>query len=272
MRKRKLLPPVDWLQGRANEIWSERNENSVEEALYELVEYYDPLNYTINYGFPLWRGRECEHANGFKSISEVHYPPAAKAKVGRINDPGLPLLYTSFTQLTALSEIRAETGDIVQVVGYDMHSDYPIRSLTLGEFANVHLRGQGNLPSFVGDKINNILLKMDFEPGLSFIFLDSFLAALMSNQEAESMNYVHCRTLARILFGKYPNVSAIHYPSVIRSGAMNLAIKPNVADSALSVAGTTVLKINEKFDYGLYRFSILRNSTRFSENGSILWS
>lgn len=272
MKKRILLPPINWLQDRANEIMLESDERAVEEGLRAILRYYEPLNYTLGYGAPLWRGRKCDTDKGFRSLSEVHYPPAESAGSGRVNDDGSPLLYVSFTQLTALTEIRAEPGDVVHVVGYRTRKDKPIRCFTLGEFANVHLRGQGHLPSEVSERINRILLKMDFEAGLSFVFLDAFLASVMADQKMESMNYIHSRTLARLLFEKYPDISGVHYPSVARGGAMNLAVKPNVADGALDFMGTSVLDIDEKFDFGLYRFSVMRCATEFDTDRTIKWS
>lgn len=272
MKEKRRLPPIDWLQDRANEVMLQRDERAVEEGLRAILRYYEPLNYTLGYGAPLWRGRKCQTDKGFNSLFDVHYPPAGSTGFGRVNDGGSPLLYVSFTQLTALTEIRAEPGDIVHVVGYRTRSDKPIRCFTLGEFANVHFRGQGHLPSDVSERINRILLKMDFEPGLSFVFLDAFLASVMADQNMESMNYIHSRTLARLLFEKYPDISGVHYPSVARGGAMNLAVKPNIADDALGFMGTSVIAIDEKFDFGLYRFSVVRCATEFDADLTIKWS
>lgn len=88
---------------------------------------------------------------------------------------------------------------------------------------------------------------------------------------------MHSCTLSKLLLEKYPGIEAIHYPSVAREGSMNLAIKPAVADQALRVAGTSVLYIKNRYDYGLYDFKIVRDAKiireakRVSEVGEIEW-
>jgi hypothetical protein len=49
---------------------------------------------------------------------------------------------------------------------------------------------------------------------------------------------------------------------------MNLAIKPEVADSALQFAGTSILLMDDLFDHNLYRFSVVRNAQGFRYDGN----
>lgn len=270
MGHKRLLPPIDWLQKRAKEISAENDERAVEEGLNSILEFYEPLNYELIYKSGLWRARKCNE-DGFSSFSEMHYPPRDLTSPGRANDQASPLLYASFTQLTALHEVCVTAGDHVQILAYKMPEVRPIRCFTLGEFAMVHLRGHGNLPPGAHDRLNAILRKLEFEVGLSFIFLDAFLAALMKGEHEQANRYVHSRTLARIIFKKYPAVEAIHYPSVARAGAMNLAIRPATADTALSFLGTSVLSIGNVFDYGLCRFRPLKSAARLADGGQFMW-
>jgi hypothetical protein len=181
------------------------------------------------------------------------------------------MLYVSFTTFTAMKEVGAQVGDYLQMIGYSMNKDRPLRTLILGEFTNIHKRGQGNLPGDINAKLNDILNKMGFEPGLSFVFMDAFLSGIFADQKMAEVGYMHSRILASLLFELYPNIEAIHYPSVARGGAMNLAIKPAAADNALQIAGTSVLRIENQYDHGLYRFTVLRNAAGFSMEGSIDW-
>ena len=272
MKSKRLLPPIDWLQERAKEISAEKDERVVEAGLRTILEYYEPLNYNLTYESGLWRARKCKDETGFDLFSEMHYPPIHLTGTGRANDEASPLLCVSFTQLTALREVCVKVGDRVQVIAYKLQREKPIRSFTLGEFATVHLRGHGNLPGGAGDLLNTILHKLKFEPGLSFIFLDAFLAALMKGEDEQANGYVHSRVLARIIFERYPAIEAIHYPSVARNGAMNLAVRPNIADAGLSFLGTSVLSISNVFDYGLCRFSELKSATQLASGGRFMWS
>lgn len=270
-KKKKFIPPIDQLQAAASRILSERKEYLIRDGLRFFLNHYEPLNYEMTYGTPLWRIRKCRDCTGFSNISEVHYPPPHFTKAGRINEPGAPMLYVTFNTFTAMKEVGAKVGDYLQIVGYSMTERRPIRSLILGEFTNVHKRGQGNLSGDVSTKLNEILCKMAFEPGLSFVFMDAFLSGILADPEMVDLDYIHSRVLGSLLFEKYPGIQAIHYPSVALKGAMNIVIKPDAADEALQISGTSVLRIDGLFDYDLYRFSVIRNAQGFWQDGSINW-
>lgn len=272
MKQIRRLPPVDWLQEQANEILDERDERRIAAALGEILDYYEPVNYHLAYGLGLWRARLCEDETGFGSLSKMHYPPVNYSKVGRANDSNSPLLYTSLTQLTALREVRVRPGDVVQVMAYKMDRRDPIRSFTLGEFASVHLGGRSNFPDAGRKQLNSILHKLKFEPGLSFVFMDAFLASVMIDKREQASGYVHSRVLARLIFQKYPSLEAIHYPSVAREGAVNVAIKPAAADRTLKFLGTSVLLVEKTFDFGLCRFRVLKSATKLADDSQFLWA
>lgn len=271
MKQTRPLPPVDWLQEQANEILDESDERNIEAALGEILDYYEPVNYHLAYGSGLWRARPCKDETGFGSFPKMHYPPVNCSKAGRANDSNSPLLYTSLTQLTALREVQVRPGDLVQVMAYKMDRRDPIRSFTLGEFASIHLGGRSNFPDAGRDQLNSILHRLKFEPGLSFVFMDAFLAAVMIDKREHASGYVHSRVLARLIFQKYPSLEAIHYPSVAREGAMNIAIKPAAADRALKFLGTSVLLIEKTFDFGLCRFRVVKSATELADDGCFVW-
>lgn len=271
MKQTRCLPPVDWLQEQANEILDERDERRIAAVLGEILDCYKPVNYHLAYGSGLWRARLCEDETGFGSFSKMHYPPANCSKAGRANDSNSPLLYTSLTQLTALREVQVSPGGLVQIMAYKMNQHDPIRCFALGEFSSVHLGGRSNLPDAVRNGLNSILHRLKFEPGLSFVFLDAFLAALMTGKQEHENGYVHSRVLARLVFRKYPMLEGIHYPSVAREGAMNIAVRPAAADRALKFLGTSVLQIEKTFDFGLCRFRVLKSATKLAGDGQFLW-
>jgi len=257
MGKKKLIPPIDQLQAEATKILLERNGNMLRKMLTAFLSYYEPLNYCFTYGAPLWRIRKSYDPNGFATTSEVHYPPSHCTKAGRMNEPGLPILYVTFTPFTAMKEVNAKIGDHLHMISYTMREDRPIRTLLLGEFTNVHKGGQGNLSNEIANKLEGILGKMDFEPGLSFIFMDAFLSSILSDPKMADANYT--------------SIEAIEYPSVARVGSMNLAIKPEVADEALQINWTSVIRIDNQFDHGLYRYTVVRTAEGFWGDGIIDW-
>jgi RES domain-containing protein len=273
MSQRMKLPPIDQLQSEATALRAEHDPQVLYERMRSFLAPYGVFNYTIRqYGAPLWRARLCADSNGYSRLGDVHYPPPSKARIGRLNEQGSPLLYVCFTAFTAFSEVKANLGDILHTVRYELRR--PLRTLLLGEINNVHKRGQGLLPGDASSEITTKLLGRISTTAarLSFVFMDAFLSAVLSDPQSEQRDHLHSRTLARVLLEQNPAIEAITYPSVASDGSMNLAIRPAAADEALRITGTTIVHVDKQYDYGLFDFTIIRNSTSFSEAGEIRWS
>lgn len=266
------LPPIDHLQLEATSILTETDGNGLYKKWCNFLRHYEAINYSLSYDFPLWRARKCIDSTGFANTGELYYPPPSITKAGRVNEAGAPVLYLSFSKFTTLYEIGARQGDYVHLAGYSMNKDRPLRTLIIGEINNVHKRGQGLLPGRLSEEINKILNGLSFETGYSFVFMDAFLAGVLSDRNAGTNNYLHSRTLCKALLEKYEGIDAIHYPSVALEGSMNLAIIPKAADKALRVMGTSVMVIEKEYDYGLFRFRLIRYSKSPLANGVIVWT
>ncbi len=263
------LPRIDYLQEEAKAILAESDDEILCKKWRALLRYYDAINYDFSYDWPLWRARKCTDCSGFTNIAELNHPPPGITKVGRVNEAGAPVLYLSFNKFTAFREIEAEQGDYVHMVGYSMKR--PLKAIIVGEIINVHKRGQGLLPGKMSEEINKILNGLSLENGFSVVFMDAFLAGVLSDRNAGSDNYLHSRTLCKVLLEKYKGIEAIHYPSVALEGSMNLAIIPKAADEALKFMGTHVVLMEKQYDYGLSRFRLLRYATNHFDNGAIDW-
>lgn len=270
MSKNKIIPPIDHLQEAAKSIKSDSNPTSIEDKLRRFIQHYDILNYEIK-SEVLWRARKAPSRNGYSNKKDIYYPPPQLTEHGRLNEANHPILYLSFNQFTTLTEVNAKKGENIHIVGYSLKHNQTIRALILGEYFYAHKGGQGNLPGNLNEWINKRLNSMNYEPGLSFVYMDAFLSSLLTDKTASENEYLHTRILAKVLFEKHPKINAIHYPSVVSHGAMNLAIKPEVADEALKVKGTSVLHIDDIFDHGLFRFSLVKNAKDYKQNGKILW-
>lgn len=84
---------------------------------------------TYKSGEILWRGRICPSEKGFAK-KEMGAPPVFKAKGGRVNPPGISLLYLSDSKDTTLYEIRAGVYDYVTVGKFRLKKDIKIIDLT----------------------------------------------------------------------------------------------------------------------------------------------
>lgn len=265
----KKPPSIDELQRAATSIRKTTTPDRIHERLGAVVDQYDAVNYQLHYGWPFWRVRKCQSRRGFGSLSEIHYPP--NPSVGRVNEQGAPMLYLSFNKFTAVQEVGAEEGDYLHLVGYRQRDGQTLRCCTVGEINNVHKSGRAITSHELGEELNKVLNRLSYAGGASFVFLDAFLASLLTDVHASKNEYIYSRTLAKLLFAGNPGYEAIHYPSVALHGSMNLAVRPDIADEMLESAGTSVIRINRVYDYGIYDFSVVRNAKGHYADGAIDW-
>jgi len=266
----KVLP-INYLQKLSHSILASTTAFEIEKGLRIVLEYYGIINYMLGYAFPFWRARRCTSAEGFKNINELSYPPRELTKAGRLNEPRAPLLYLSMKPLTTLEEIGASESDYVHHIGYKLIGKSKLRCGILGEITHVARSGRALTDEDLGNHLNRILNNTEYEAGKSFVFTDAFLSSILQDKNASKTNYVHSRTLAKLIFEKHSEFDAIVYPSVALGSAMNLAIKPDSAERLLKIAGTSVIHIRKKYDYGIYDFELLRNAKGHEQNGDIRW-
>jgi hypothetical protein len=270
MVKAKVLP-IDYLQNLSRSILGSINVSEIEKGLRIVLEYYGIINFDPEYTLPFWRGRICASSDGFKNIKELSYPPRELTKAGRLNEPHAPLLYLSLNNLTTLVEINASKGNYVHSVAYKIIGKNKMKCGILGEITHVARSGRALISEELGNELNRILNKTEYEAGKSFVFTDAFLSSILRDRDASKTNYIHSRTLAKLIFEKNPEFDAIIYPSIALESAMNLAIKPESADRLLEIFGTSVMRVRKKYDYGIFDFELLKNAKGYEKNGDIRW-
>jgi len=265
------LPEIEYLQRLARSILADVDVSTVRQKLEEIVRYYDLINYCLSYDWPIWRARKCFSAEGYKNVSDLSYPPLHLTKSGRLNNPMEPILYASLSNFSALAEVSAEQDDHVHLIGYKVKNGEKIRCGIVGEIFNVHRSGRSTISEHLGTELNRILNRTQPEAAKSFVFLDAFLSSILGNRAALDNGYLHSRTLSQLLLKKMPTVQAIWYSGIAHENAINLAVRPEIADEVLTVWGTTVVRISKKYDFGIYDFSIVRNAKGYDHNGTIIW-
>jgi hypothetical protein len=262
---------IEYLQRTSRSILRDLDALSVKKKLEELFRCYDPINYALGYDWPIWRARKCSSPEGYGNLSQLSHPLRHLARPGRLNNQGEPVLYVSFNKFTTFTEVAADEGDHVHIVGYKLKNGEKIRCCIVGEIFNVHRSGRAKVSECLGTELNKILNQMPPDAARSFVFLDAFLSSILADQAASSTDYLHSRILGQLLFEKMPDIQAICYSSIALEGGMNLAVKPEVAQESFEVAGSTVVRINKKYDYGIYDFSVVRNALRYGHDGTIVW-
>jgi hypothetical protein len=263
--------PIGYLQTLSRSILASTNASEIEKGLQMVLEYYGIINFDLGYAWPFWRGRICASSHGFKNINELSYPPRELTKAGRLNEPRAPLLYLSMNNLATLEEINASKGNYVHSIAYKIIAENKLRCGIIGEITHVARSGRALISEELGNHLNRILNNTEYEAGKSFVFTDAFLSSILRDRNASKTNYIHSRTLAKLIFEKHPGFDAIVYPSVALESAMNLAIKPESADRLLEIFGTSVIRVRKKYDYGIFDFELLGNAKGHDKNGDIRW-
>lgn len=265
------LPDIEVLQEKTRSVRTDSDPSNIRFKLVELFGFYEIINFELGYEWPIWRVRKCKDEEGYANLREISYPPPEETRAGRLNNKGQPALYTSLHNFTAITEVGAEEGDYLHIIGFQIRRGAKLRCAIIGEIFNTHRSGQAKLSEALGNRLNRILNNSDFRAARSWVFLDAFFSMLLADKTAANSDYIHSRIVADLINEKLPDIDAIYYPSVLQENGVNLAIKPDAVNRLLQVSGTSVIKINRKYDYGIYDFSMVRNLTIRVSDGAIYW-
>lgn len=255
----------------AKAIDSSIDENEIKDKFLALLDRQPFLNFHFGIGSVYWRGRKCVNADGYLNVSELSYPPAHFAKVGRLNNQNQPMLYLASKRFTAFSEVNANPGDYIHIIGYRIRKNKSIKIGLIGDLFHVYRTGLSMLLPECGELLNNKLNSFEYESGKSIVYVDAYLSSILRNPNAKSNNYLHTRILAELLFNKVTEVKSIFYPSVAQEGGMNLAMLPVVADDVLEVVSSSIVIIKDRLEFGMYDFIPIKDCIEITSNGSFVW-
>lgn len=270
MRPTIPIVEINYLQATCDEILSSQDEALISLKLKELVDHYLLVSFSIGHGPHIWRGRKCSK-KGFEYIQELSYRIDENVAAGRINHKGSSLFYASYNKFCVFAEIGVEEGDHVHLIGCHIEEREKLNACLVGEALNVYRSGKAFIDANLGTELNKIINKMKSDDVISFIYLDAFFSDILHDKEASRNNYLYSRILGNLLLNKFVNIDSIIYPSAVFEKGVNIAITPSVVDKALASFGTVVVRINKKYKYGLYDFSIIRESRGQDSDGRIQW-
>ncbi|MDD2468328.1 MAG: RES family NAD+ phosphorylase [Desulfobulbus sp.] len=227
------FPDIEFLQEKTRAISCETEQPSIIQKLNDILSFYKILNFDFGYNWPLWRARKCSSFRGYNNLRDLSHPPAEKTRLNRLNNDFCPLLYTSINKFTAFTEVAASEGDYLHTIGYAIRPNTKLRCAIVGEVFNTHRSGNAKTSGKLTTELNRILNSSDYRAARSWVFLDAFLAELLSDKNANAKGYLHTRAIADYIFNKVSDIDAIYYPSVVLENGVNIAIKPDAATRLL---------------------------------------
>jgi hypothetical protein len=239
-------------------------------ALEILFSHYEIVNIELNRGTIFWRARPSEK-HPWTTVAQMGCPPIESTKSGRLNDEGAPCLYAATRKETALLEIGAQEGDIVQLVGYRAKLESPIRIAVIGELHHVHKTGYLRLTgSDPGRSINRYLNDQGIEHGRRLLYIDSFLAHVLADAEEKDNGYVRSRSVAAMIYRNRATDGVI-FPSVRDVLGMNISLQPASVDAKIHAVSCMQVQVKRVRKFGFVEYEVIQEAERLLSDGTFVW-
>ena len=235
-----------------------------------LFNEYEILSLEFGRGSIFWRARSIEE-DVYPNIADLDYPPPERARRGRLNDAGVPCFYIAARKETALVEIGATEGQLVQLAGFRVTTESPIRLVVIGEYANVQKNGYMHFAGRDPDMaISRTLNSMTRQEGLKKIYIDKFFASVLADPEASTSGYMLSRALGQAIYSRI-SAEGIVFPSVKDRGGFNVAVKAEPSDRSFHNVSCLVFRMKKPRGFGLTEFDIVRSAERLDDKWNFVW-
>ncbi|PHQ58021.1 MAG: hypothetical protein COA29_02240 [Porticoccus sp.] len=234
-----------------------------------LFETYNILSIGLGRGNIFWRARTIERSP-WPNVFDLDYPPPTIAKRGRLNDEGSPCFYISQGIETALQEIEAQEGQIIQVAGFRNLSDQMLRLIIIGEYSHVQKRGFMNLTGTDPNRAISRLINNKVKNPLSLLYIDRFLSNIIGDPDARKTKYIFSRALGEFLHSQV-DADGIAFPSTRDPGGFNLAIKPTPSDRVFHNVACLLIKVGKKRSFHVLDHEIINSAVKIDDELNFIW-
>jgi len=239
-------------------------------AIEPLFNEYEILSIELGRGSTFWRARKIDEEI-YSNVDDLDYPPPEIVKVGRLNDKGNPFFYISADIETALAEIDPEDEQLVQVAGFKIKNESPLKIAVVGEYSNVQKNGYMHFVGVDPEKtILNMLNGLPRKEAIKKIYIDRYFAHILRDESAQKNDYRFSRSLSQAILSKN-HAYGIAFPSVKDRGGFNLGIKAEPSDKCFHNVSCVIVKVNAKREFGLIDYEIINSATYIDKDGNFVW-
>lgn len=260
----RLLPPPDLevVRGAVAALQAANLEvidiDSLKELLLPLFTGY--CTYAHRFKDPIELYRSVRYDMRPESLRHISYPPAALARMSRVNRQGVPVFYAATHRNVAFFEQRLLAGDHI-VVGRWKTSE-PVQVMQIGHSQHVFQRLQANrhpdLRNAARDEASGVVEEFlatcfttEIEPGKGFLYKLPIAVAE--------------KFLVSDLF------DGILYPSIaMRANADNIALNPAYVDRSLKFVSAEFVRVDKVLDFK-YEVTVLDFANEVRTDGSLVW-
>jgi hypothetical protein len=240
-------------------------------ALEPLFGYYKTISLGLERGAIFWRARKCG-TEPWPNLSEMGAPPARVVATGRLNEPRQPLLYASIKEETALQELDAAAGELVQIVGYRTVLGQLMQLAVIGELMHVYKLGYIR---FIGKDPDSTLARAinDLDPleARRTLYIDAFLHSLLADDRARDNDYMLTRAVAAMVHRDL-NIDGIAFQSARDPLGYNITLRSEVVDQKVHATACVQCKVATLREFGFVDFSVLREAIRVDSVGNFEWA
>lgn len=238
-----------------------------------LFDVYEILSFGLGRGNnTFWRARLVE-SDPWPRLKDLDYPPAEKARVGRLNDAGSPCFYLAGRVETALLEVEAKEGQLIQVAAFKIDPEEMVRLILVGEYTYVHKAGYVRLTGVdPAGVVTKMLNEMPPEDAVATIYIDRFFASILNDPQARDSGYMFSRALGAALHSRISGADGIAFPSVRDPGGFNYAILPDPSDRVFRNVACVLAKIGQSRRYQLVDHTLVGCAGALDEDDNFVWT
>jgi hypothetical protein len=215
-----------------------------------------------------FRARRLLPTEKIEHVSQLSYPPAEFARIGRCNRSGAPVMYLAQAPRTAMFEIHLEKDDLFIVSKFDVRAGQSLNLMHVGMF---------NLPAHGAMQLATRRMPSDLKDraGLNFWGVRNAkkvhqaLGGLFLRDVTQEAEYLLTIAVAEHLT-EYEGADGFAYPSKKSPNDFNVALKPRSADSKLSATNVWFCQASEA-NAGAISFNFLQNGVINAQSGDIGW-
>jgi len=220
------------------------------------------------------RARSWTDSNWPKLTSDLGPRQAEQIQnYGRCNQPKQPLLYCSFYEDTALSEVNAEIEQRYVISTFILPKETIL--LHIGELDYYRRTGDLQLGNSKPENKEFYEDQLNGQNSTLFSLIDGFIADEFRQPAKTNQDYKITSAFTDILFNDYPAkypIEAIVYPSVAFQHGVNFAVTLDAYNTKLELdsSNTKIIRIKGVYGYGIFE-SVVEAKLKSSNNGVLEW-
>lgn len=238
--------------------------------IHPLLRAYEVLSVVFGRGETIfWRAR-VTNGSRFEGLSALSYPPAPLAGIGRLNDAGVPAFYATNSIHTALREVEATEGQLVQVAGFRLKPSASLSLILVGEYANVQQSGYVHtIGTDPGGTIKRLIREYGAHAHIH-IYIDKFLSEMLNDRHARDSNYGRSRALGSMLH-TLVSADGITFPSVRDPGGINVAVRPPAVDESMQNVACLLVRMGKSRRFGMFDHELHTSAVDIDATGKFVW-